>query len=138
MNNDEAKNKKWYDIGKISYSNIPDYIGVFLQVTELNYNRIVENIKYILKDPKTFEENRDKILFHIIENKEKIPVNVGQNIKSITNLTHVLHIIYTMDNVISLTMLYDSKYPTEVPVRFNLPNILSDEFKKNCKGKNKL
>ena len=131
--NNEAKNKKWYDIGKISYSNIPDYIGVFFQVTEINYNRIVETIKYTLKDPKTFEEDRDKFLFHIIENKEKIPI-LGQNIKTITNITHVLHIIYTMNNVISLTMLYDSKYPTEVPVRFNLPDNLSDEFKINCKG----
>lgn len=132
--NKETKNKKWYDIGKISYSNIPDYIGVFFQVTELNYNRIVDTIKYTLKNPKTFEEDRDKFLFHIIENIQLIPNKKINNVKSITYITHVLHIIYTMDNVISLELLYDVKYPTEVPVRFNLPDILSDKFKINCKG----
>lgn len=110
--------KKYFEIGKISYSNNHKYIGSFFKLDELNYDRIKEVIESVLKDKQKFENVKDKFLYHLIETTEDY------------SKYYSLSILYDIKQTIIFTLVYDTKVPTVLPIYLYKPEIFKSDFEK--------
>lgn len=96
------KKNKYYNLGKISYSNQAEFIGQFIKVSSLNWERIYKYMNKILKEW-DFRNHLDKFLYHLITREE-----VANNTKC---TIYTLNILFELNKISSFTLLYDSRTP---------------------------
>lgn len=126
---------KYNILGKIDYSNIPEYIGCFLEISEMNYDRLKEYMNKILKD-EDFESHLNDFSYHLIEEEVipefviKDPIGNDMNVpgKHKTGRNWTLIIYYKLDINWSFILYYDSKYPAMIPVSIFIKDILKKEI----------
>jgi calcineurin-like phosphoesterase family protein len=116
-------------LGKITNSNNPEYIGCFLEVSEINYNIIKEAMNKVLKD-NDFEKHLNDFTYHLIEEviePDVLTIKDGQehiiNSNFITHKTFTVYVFYTIDTKFKFQLFYDSKYPTQLPVNIYIKEI---------------
>lgn len=121
-------------LGKISSSNNTDYVGCFLEVSEINYNRIKEAMNKVLKD-NDFEKHLNDFTYHLIEEVIKpdiVTIKDGQehiiNSNVITHKTFTVYVFYTIDTKFQFELMYDSKYPTQLPINLYIKEILKNDY----------
>jgi hypothetical protein len=128
MNDQEMK---YLPLGKITYSNNPEYIGCFLEVSEINYNRIKEAMNKVLKD-NDFEKHLNDFSYHLIEEVIKpdiVTIKDGKehiiNSNMITYKTFTVYVFYIIDNKFQFELMYDLKYPDQLPVNIYIKEIFN-------------
>jgi hypothetical protein len=129
---------KYNILGKISYSNIPEYIGCFLEISEMNYDRLKLYMAKILKD-EDFESHLNDFSYHLIEEEvilegiTKDPIGNDMSVPSKykSGKTWTLIIYYKLDINWSFILYYDSKYPAMIPVSIFIKEILKKEIDNN-------
>ena len=123
---------KYLPLGKITYSNNPEYIGCFLEISEINYNRLKTLMDKRLIDHK-FEKHLNDFSYHIIEEdvKSNISIERGNIFGSkeiipsglLTTKIFTLFVFYTIKKRIEFQLFYDSKYPDQLPVNIYIKEI---------------
>jgi hypothetical protein len=126
MNDQEMK---FLPLGKISYSNNLEYIGCFLEISEINYNRLKTFMDNCLIDH-NFEKHLNDFTYHLIEEVIKpdiVTIKDGKehiiNSNVITYKTFTVYVFYTRDTKFQFELMYDSKYPTQLPVNIYIKKI---------------
>lgn len=126
MNDQEIK---FLPLGKITYSNNPEYIGCFLEISEINYNRLKTLMDNCLIDH-NFEKHLNDFTYHLIEKIIKpdiVTIKDGKehiiNSNVITHKTFTVYVFYTIDTKFQFELMYDSKYPTQLPVNTYIKEI---------------
>ena len=121
-------------LGKISYSNNTNYIGCFLEISEINYNRIKEVMNKVLKN-NDFEKHLNDFTYHLIEEviePDILTTKDGQdhifNSNMITHKIFIVYVFYTIDNNFKFELMYFSKYPTQLPINLYIKNILKNDY----------
>jgi hypothetical protein len=120
---------KYKLLGKITYSNKPDYIGCFLEVSEYNYNEIKESMNEFLKD-NNFEKHISDFTYHLLEIENVTPILDFDNkvlSRATTHLNFKVIVFYTMKDKFEFVLRYESKFPRSKPVNIFYKTILKED-----------
>ena len=136
---------KYLPLGKITYSNRQDYVGAFLEISEINYNRLKMFMDRRIIDH-DFEKHLNDFSYHLIEEdvKSNISIERGNIFGSkeiipselLTTKIFTLFVFYTLNEKFSFYLFYDSKYPTQLPIKLHIKEIFDPNFKDEENGGN--
>jgi len=110
---------KYYDLGKIVFSNNTAYIGQHLKVSEPNYKMICLAMDKVIKTPNlNFENAKSEFIYHL---KEEIH-------ESNNTLSYTVYIFYDMFTKWDFTLYNDSRKPNAYSIELYVNDIIHKEY----------
>lgn len=112
---------KYYDLGKIVFSNNTAYIGQHLRVSEPNYIMICKAMDKVIKTPNlNFENAKSEFIFHL---KEEIHEVTGR-------LSYTVFIFYDMFTKWDFLLYYDGceVEPKSPPIELYINDIIHEDY----------
>jgi hypothetical protein len=137
---DSTKCMKYFLLGKITYSNKPEYIGSFLEISEINYIRLKQFMDKRIVDH-NFENHLNDFSYHLIEEDIEPNINIEKgNVfgskeiipkKMLTTKIFNLHVFYTLNEKFGFPLFYNSDYPNQLPIRLFIKEIFDKNYNEN-------
>lgn len=120
---------KYFEIGKIAFSENISHIGQYLSLSEPNYNMVCQSLNIFIRDKdKCFEDFKNQFFYHIFEetNKDIFEENYKEPLKRTCKKNYKLKIFYDSKYMWEFQLYYTSSDPEALPIEIYEKNIIGD------------